>query len=84
MSYGFLHRVTDEVEIGGYIVPPDTIIVPNLYMVHHDPEYWTDPDSFCPERWLSEDGTLITHKAFIPFSTGLLTSVICNYLVECH
>lgn len=48
-----------------------TAIIANAYAIHHSEDYWTDPYSFCPERFLSADeSTLLRHEAFIPFSVG--------------
>lgn len=30
----------------------------NLYSVNHDPNIWEDPETFEPDRFLNEDGTL--------------------------
>ncbi|KAI3619427.1 cytochrome p450 [Moniliophthora roreri] len=42
----------------GYIIPEHTTIFPNIYGIFHDPEYFDDPESFRPERYLlTEHGT---------------------------
>lgn len=64
------HSVVSEVELGGYIVPKDTIVLFNLQSVHYDTKYWDKPEVFNPDRWLAEDGTLLKKEAFIPFSIG--------------
>ena len=66
------HSVTSEVQLGGYTLPKDTIVIFNLQSVHHDPKYWTQPEDFNPERWLGPDGKLLKKEAFIPFSVGKL------------
>jgi cytochrome P450 len=39
------------------------------YMLQRDPRYWSDPESFKPERWLAKSEP--HHKyAFIPFGGG--------------
>lgn len=42
----------------------------NLYSVHLDGEYWTDPEVFRPERHLSENGTVVKTDHLLPFGAG--------------
>lgn len=46
-----LERVCkDTIEIKGLTIPKDTVIMIPTYALHRNPEYWTDPDTFNPER----------------------------------
>ena len=36
-----------------------------------DPEYWTDPDTFNPERFLAEDGQILKEERFVPYGIGI-------------
>lgn len=65
-----LHSTTKETQLGGYTLPKGTIVMPNLYQVHHDEKYWGDPENFRPERFLNPDGTLKKEERVIPFSIG--------------
>ncbi|KAI1454900.1 cytochrome P450 [Annulohypoxylon moriforme] len=60
--------------VDGHVIPKGTIIGVNIYSVHHNEEYFPDPFTFQPERWLSETITpekkKIMRDAFIPFSLG--------------
>lgn len=59
-------------EINGYFVPKDTVILANLWAIHHEHKYWgSDADEFKPERFLTDDGQEIKKwEHFIPFSIG--------------
>ncbi|KAL4898353.1 cytochrome P450 [Aspergillus ambiguus] len=46
------HRATDDRSCGGYIVPKDALILPNVWGFLHDPEVYHDPMTFKPERFL--------------------------------
>lgn len=67
---GITHRVTEDSELGGYFIPKDTHVVPNLWYIHHSTKIWGDPENFRPERFLSEDNKCIKNDALAPFSTG--------------
>lgn len=66
-----IHRALKAQEFRGYMIPKDTLLIQNLYFIHHDPRVWGDPENFRPERFLSPDGkTFKKHDALMPFSTG--------------
>ncbi|CAI5784534.1 cytochrome P450 2U1 [Podarcis lilfordi] len=54
----------------GYTIPKGSIIIPNLWSVHRDPNIWENPDDFHPARFLDENGQLIKKETFIPFGIG--------------
>lgn len=43
----------------------------NIAHVHHDPKLWGDPENFRPERFLTENRTLIKPDYLIPFGLGI-------------
>jgi len=55
------------VEIGGWSYRPGVCLVPNAYLVHHDPDLYPDPYAFRPERFLEEAPGTYT---WIPFGGG--------------
>jgi cytochrome P450 len=59
--------VKQPVEVGGWSYEPGVCLVANSYLVHHDPEIYTDPYSFRPERFLEEGPGTYT---WIPFGGG--------------
>lgn len=49
-----------------------------LWAVHNDTRYWKDPSLFQPERFLAEDGKVMSEpEAYLPFSYG---KYLCNPL----
>ncbi|GIX92730.1 hypothetical protein CEXT_624161 [Caerostris extrusa] len=64
-----LFSTSSRTKIGAYDIPEDTIVMPNLWGVHHDAEYWENPFAFRPERFL-KDGRAVRPRAFVPFSCG--------------
>lgn len=72
-SVGMIVRNTNEpVNILGDIIPPHTRVVLPIYLLHRHPKYWTDPESFKPERWLHGErrDDKFHHFAYLPFSAG--------------
>jgi cytochrome P450 len=54
-------------EVGGWTYPPGACLVPNAYLIHHDPMIYPDPYAFRPERFLAEPPGTYT---WIPFGGG--------------
>jgi cytochrome P450 len=61
-------RLREPAYVGGREIPAGTILMVSIYLVHHDPETYPDPQSFRPERFLggTPDGA-----AWIPFGGGV-------------
>ncbi|XP_063963782.1 cytochrome P450 2J2-like [Lytechinus pictus] len=65
------HMTSADVTLGPYTIPKGTIVIPNLWAVHHDPKDWCDPHVFNPDRFMSADGqTVVKNEAWMPFSAG--------------
>jgi cytochrome P450 len=59
--------VKKPVTVGGWDYPTGVCLVPNVYLLHHDPDVYEDPYAFRPERFLEEDPGTYT---WIPFGGG--------------
>ncbi|KAL3862704.1 hypothetical protein ACJMK2_008657 [Sinanodonta woodiana] len=64
------HAPVTDVWIRGFHVPKGMQMFPNISSVLSDPAVWGDPEIFRPERFVSEEGTLLHPDEFIPFFTG--------------
>lgn len=61
-------KLAEPVEIHGYELPAGTIVNPSIYLVHHRPDVYPEPDAFRPERFLeSKPGTY----TWLPFGGGV-------------
>lgn len=60
--------------IDGHVIPEGTLFGVNIYAIHHNEDYFQDPFTFSPERWLSahtpEPQRKRMHSAFAPFLLG--------------
>ena len=43
-------EAADDMELGGYPIKKGTRMIIPVYAIHRDPEYWTDPETYDPER----------------------------------
>lgn len=59
--------VVREIEVGGWRYPTGVCLVPNGYLIHHDPAIYPEPYAFRPERFLGESPGTYT---WIPFGGG--------------
>jgi cytochrome P450 len=59
--------VMEPVEIGGFRYPAGAALLPNAYLIQHDPAIYPDPYAFKPERFLDEQPGTYT---WIPFGGG--------------
>ncbi|CAN7995742.1 unnamed protein product, partial [Ixodes hexagonus] len=71
-ALGITRVAERDTKIGGFHIPAGTVVLPNVWAVHHDPELWENPEEFDPTRFLSADHTELLPKptSFMPFSTG--------------
>lgn len=71
-SVAFLARRTiRECEIGGHRIPADTMLFLTPIHNHRDPQYWTNPEQFDPDRFSAERSEHKGHSfCFHPFGGG--------------
>lgn len=67
---GIFHATSKDTVVRGYSIPEGTTVITNLYSVHFDEKYWSNPEVFSPERFLDSSGQFVKKDAFIPFSLG--------------
>jgi cytochrome P450 len=52
-SWMFSRRVLEPMELGDRTVPVGTLCLVSPALLHRDPRWWSEPDAFRPERWLT-------------------------------
>lgn len=69
---GPLHRVTNEVHVGGHRFPKDAMVMVNLFAIFRDPKIWPHPNQFNPVNFLdpSSNNCLVNTDYLIPFMIG--------------
>jgi cytochrome P450 len=66
-------RALSPYEVSGHTLAPRTIVLMSQWIVHRDPRWWPDAESFQPERWLpggSASDPARPKFAYFPFGAG--------------
>jgi len=59
-------------EVGGYSVPSGSLLLASQYVLHRDPRFWDQPESFIPERWETQSVKEAGQKfIYFPFGGGV-------------
>ncbi|XP_043693239.1 cytochrome P450 CYP82D47-like [Telopea speciosissima] len=66
-------QAMEDCQLGGYHVPKGTRLLVNIWKLHRNPNVWSDPDEFRPQRFLTTHSN-VDFKAqqyeYLPFSAG--------------
>ncbi len=71
-----IHKAAEDTELKGYgRVPKGTHFMINTWALHHDRDFWGDPEKFRPERSLDDRGELLppdhpNRKRVLSFGAG--------------
>ncbi|HVU88334.1 MAG TPA: cytochrome P450 [Pirellulales bacterium] len=68
--YFTAREAVEEVEIGGYRIPPGSQIHLLLYAIYHDPRWFPAPEEFLPARFADGGEERLPPGAFVPFGAG--------------
>ncbi|KAF7382503.1 hypothetical protein HZH68_015422 [Vespula germanica] len=66
----YSRQITEEIMIDKYVIPKNTILSIHVYGLHHDPEIWTNPEKFDPDRFSTDETQHRNPYSFLPFSAG--------------
>ncbi|CAL1292654.1 unnamed protein product [Larinioides sclopetarius] len=58
----------EDVQYGDIQIPKGTLIQAPVYLMHHDPDFWSEPEIFDPERFSSKPNT--EGITYLPFGVG--------------
>uniref|UniRef100_A0A8C8UEQ4 Cytochrome P450 3A n=1 Tax=Peromyscus maniculatus bairdii TaxID=230844 RepID=A0A8C8UEQ4_PERMB len=58
------------VEMDGVFIPKGSTVIAPIYALHHDPQYWSEPEEFRPKRFSKENKGNINPYVYLPFGIG--------------
>lgn len=62
-------RSTQPISLGAWQFPSRTLFMLPVYLLHHDPRWFPEPEAFRPERF-APDAPELPRGAYMPFGTG--------------
>ncbi|KAL6419106.1 hypothetical protein ACFW04_011568 [Cataglyphis niger] len=65
-----IRNIEENLKLHSYVIPAKTMIFLNIYGVHRDPNFWSNPEVFDPDRFLPERIQKRHPYSYIPFSAG--------------
>ncbi|KAH6934046.1 hypothetical protein HPB50_019788 [Hyalomma asiaticum] len=74
----FLTRIlSEDIVLDGYHIPAGKLILMSLYTTGRDPQHFSDPHTFRPERWLRDQDRAgqVNSWACLPFGLGVRSCI---------
>ncbi|MGZ8226604.1 MAG: cytochrome P450 [Methylococcaceae bacterium] len=68
--YAAYRDVLGAQQLNGYTLKDDSLVVISPYVTHRHPDFWDDPDSFKPERFIERESKPFT---YYPYGGGMRT-----------
>lgn len=69
-AWGFGREALDAHQLGPHQVRKGQVVVMSPYMMHRMPQWFEEPESFDPDRWLPERAAKLPKFAYFPFGGG--------------
>ena len=68
-------QAINDCKIGKYIIPSGSIILMSQYVMHRNPHYFSEPNTFYPDRWTDEFKKNLPRFSYFPFGGGIRSCV---------
>ena len=80
-AYLFAREAVVEDILDGYRIPANTMIFLTPFVTHRDPNYWTNPEQFDPERFSPEQVAVRPKHVYYPFGEGPHVCIGNNFAI---
>ncbi|PIN04635.1 Cytochrome P450 CYP2 subfamily [Handroanthus impetiginosus] len=64
------HYSSEKCIVGGFSVPPGTMLLVNVWDFQNNPQTWKDPEKFMPDRFTGKNSYKDYNFKFVPFGRG--------------
>jgi cytochrome P450 len=68
------HKAESSCVIGEFLIPKDSQVMVNVWAIGRDPQIWSNPSEFVPERFLEGENSKIDYRGqnyeLLPFGSG--------------
>ncbi|KAL6420172.1 hypothetical protein ACFW04_012264 [Cataglyphis niger] len=65
-----IRNIKEDIKLHSYVIPAETMLFLNIYGVHRNPNFWSIPEVFDPDRFLPERIQKRHPYSYLPFSAG--------------
>ena len=69
-AWSLIRTATEDDEIAGHQIKAGDKVVLSPYIVHHDPKYWDEPETFDPDRFAPGRMAKRVKYSYLPFGGG--------------
>ncbi|RUS73984.1 hypothetical protein EGW08_018252, partial [Elysia chlorotica] len=70
-SFITTRKASEERQYGDVKIPAGMNVLANVWALHRDPEFWDDPETFNPDRWLIDRNSKRKSSfTYLPFGAG--------------
>ena len=66
----FVRCIAEDKEVDGHMIPKGTTILLSIFLIHHHPDTWENPNEYDPLRFHPNNAEGRNPYAYMPFSAG--------------
>ncbi|NED94033.1 cytochrome P450 [Phytoactinopolyspora alkaliphila] len=70
-SWAIARQALDDHRVGDHLIRAGDLVLLSPWLVHRDPRWWPEPESFRPDRWLDGESKERPRWAYFPFGAGI-------------
>ncbi|KAI6192360.1 (pine wood nematode) hypothetical protein [Aphelenchoides bicaudatus] len=70
VSQNFYRRIDRDIEVDGTLIQKGSLVIPQISVMHIDPNNFSNPQEFNPSRFIDKNGQLKRCDELVPFSLG--------------